>query len=332
MKPINLIILFLSLNIITFGQKPKFSTKISNIMESNKNDLFESLQGEHQLRNDAGWITFENYTFKASVRWTRKDKMLGLGSGNPGQSRYSTSANIKGQYSIEEIKLNKNLDYKEKDKYGDVVGTISRGFLLGYKIYFSGKDQNGDNYNFCRIVYQPYNNGYIESWFVGDYFVNSNSRYECENATNEIDFNFLLTKYFKTSNIIPQKNSNSNKIVSNADNIIGMITIISNLEVAEFDFPTKLNWNDSKIACSKLGKGWRLPTIQELELIYNSNKKMKMNLKDGRSDDEYADEYWSSELNSFKNSARILMTQSEMKFSRFVTEKLNVRAVRSVNN
>lgn len=301
-------------------------------MESNKNDLFESLQGEHQLRNDAGWITFENYTFKASVRWTRKDKMLGLGSGNPGQSRYSTSANIKGQYSIEEIKLNKNLDYKEKDKYGDVVGTISRGFLLGYKIYFSGKDQNGDNYNFCRIVYQPYNNGYIESWFVGDYFVNSNSRYECENATNEIDFNFLLTKYFKTSNIIPQKNSNSNKIVSNADNIIGMITIISNLEVAEFDFPTKLNWNDSKIACSKLGKGWRLPTIQELELIYNSNKKMKMNLKDGRSDEKYADEYWSSELNPSKNSAEILKMQPGMKFIGFVTEKLNVRAVRSVNN
>jgi hypothetical protein len=194
MKSINLILLFLLFNIITFGQKSKSSTKIPNIMESNKNDLFESLQGEHQLRDDAGWITFENYSFKASVKWTRKDKMLGLGSGNSGQSRYTTSANIKGQYSIEEIKLNRNLDYKEKDKYGDVVGTISRGFLIGYKIYFSGKDQNGDNYNFCRIVYQPYNNGYIESWFVGDYFVNSNSRYECENTTKEIDFAFELNK------------------------------------------------------------------------------------------------------------------------------------------
>ena len=188
--------------IITFGQKPKFSTKISNLMESNKNDLFESLQGEHQLRNDAGWITLDNYTFKISMKWTRKDKMLGLGSGNPGQSRYSTSASIKGNYSIEEIKLNKNLDYKETDKYGDVVRTISRGFLVGYKIYFSGKDQNGDNYNFCRIVYQPYNNGYMESWFVGDYFVNSNSRYECENGTKEVDFNFLITKYFRTNNKI----------------------------------------------------------------------------------------------------------------------------------
>lgn len=120
----------------------------------------------------------------------------------------------------------------------------------------------------------------------------------------------------------------SNKIVSKADNIIGMITIISNLEVAEFDFPTKLNWNDSKIACSKLGKGWRLPTIQELELIYNSNKKMKMNLKD-----ETDDKYWSSELNTFKKSARILIMGTEsMKFSSFLTEKLNVRAVRSISN
>jgi len=120
----------------------------------------------------------------------------------------------------------------------------------------------------------------------------------------------------------------SNKIVINADNIIGMTTKINNLEVAEFDFPTKLNWNDSKIACSKLGKGWRLPTIQELELIYNSNKKMKMNLKD-----ETDDKYWSSELNTFKKSARILIMGTESrKFSSFLTEKSNVRAVRSISN
>jgi len=121
---------------------------------------------------------------------------------------------------------------------------------------------------------------------------------------------------------------NSNKILSNADKIIGTTTILNNLEVAEFDFPTKLNWNDSKIACSKLGKGWRLPTIQELELIYNSNKKMKMNLKD-----ETDDKYWSSELNTFKKSARILIMGTESrKFSSFLTEKSNVRAVRSISN
>ncbi len=124
----------------------------------------------------------------------------------------------------------------------------------------------------------------------------------------------------------------SNKIVINSDNIIGMTTKINNLEVAEFDFPTKLNWNDSKIACSKLGKGWRLPTVQELELIYNSNKKMKMNLNEGGTDVKFDDDYWSSELKSSKNSARNIMMRSGMTFFGFITQKCNVRAVRSINN
>jgi hypothetical protein len=121
----------------------------------------------------------------------------------------------------------------------------------------------------------------------------------------------------------------SNKTLSNADKIIGTTTLLNNLEVAEFDFPTKLNWNDSKIACSKLGKGWRLPTVQELELIYNANKKMKMNFKPS---DGFDDQYWSSELNFSKNSVQIMMMASGLKFIGFVTEKCNVRAVRSINN
>lgn len=161
-------------------------------MQSNKNDLFEFLQGEHQLRENAGWITFENFNFKLAATWSKKDKMLGMGTDHPGQAYYKTSATIKGQYSIEEIKIDKKLDYTENDKYGDPVKAVKRGFMLGYKIYFTGTDNNGKYYNFCRIVYQSYNNGYMENWYVGDYFVNSNSRYECENGTNEIYFAFEL--------------------------------------------------------------------------------------------------------------------------------------------
>jgi hypothetical protein len=125
---------------------------------------------------------------------------------------------------------------------------------------------------------------------------------------------------------------NSNKIISNADKIIGTTTLLNNLEVAEFDFPTKLNWNDSKIVCSKLGKGWRLPTVQELELIYNANKKMKMHLNEGGTDIKFDDDYWSSELKSSKNSARNIMMGSGMIFFGFINQKCNVRAVRSINN
>lgn len=197
MNKLIFLILTLSLPASLFGQRPTPSPKITNILDSYPNELYASLQGEHELRENAGWITFDNFNFKLAVTWSRKDKMLGMGTGNPGQAYYKTSATIKGQYAIEEIKIDKKLDYTENDKYGDPVKAVKRGFMLGYKIYFTGTDNNGKYYNFCRIVYQSYNNGYMENWYVGDYFVNSNSRYECENGTNEIYLGFYITKYFK---------------------------------------------------------------------------------------------------------------------------------------
>lgn len=40
------------------------------------------------------------------------------------------------------------------------------------------------------------------------------------------------------------------------------------LQVAEFDFHSKMNYYDAKNACKALGDGWRLPTTVEAELIY----------------------------------------------------------------
>jgi len=30
-------------------------------------------------------------------------------------------------------------------------------------------------------------------------------------------------------------------------------------EIAEYNFPNKMNWREAKIACKELGEGWRLP-------------------------------------------------------------------------
>jgi hypothetical protein len=46
--------------------------------------------------------------------------------------------------------------------------------------------------------------------------------------------------------------------------VIGTPKKIGNLEIAEHDFPTKLNWVEAKSACAALGNGWRLPTKEEL--------------------------------------------------------------------
>ena len=63
---------------------------------------------------------------------------------------------------------------------------------------------------------------------------------------------------------------------SNTDykNIIGKRIKIGNLEVAQNDFPKQMNWNEAKIACKRLGSGWRLPTKEELNTLYLNKDKI----------------------------------------------------------
>jgi formylglycine-generating enzyme required for sulfatase activity len=68
-------------------------------------------------------------------------------------------------------------------------------------------------------------------------------------------------------------------------NIIGKPFKISNLEVVQKDFPNVMNWNDAKEACAELGDGWRLPTKDELNILYHNKDKI------GGFADGY---YWSS--------------------------------------
>ena len=70
-----------------------------------------------------------------------------------------------------------------------------------------------------------------------------------------------------------------------AKEIIGKPIKIENLLVAENDFPDGMNWDDAKEACRTLGKGWRLPSKTELNILYKNKKKIG-----GFSDDSY----WSS--------------------------------------
>ena len=56
--------------------------------------------------------------------------------------------------------------------------------------------------------------------------------------------------------------------------ILGKPIKIETLEIAQNDFPNDMNWEKAKIACEKLGKGWRLPTIAELEFMYKNKDKI----------------------------------------------------------
>ena len=71
----------------------------------------------------------------------------------------------------------------------------------------------------------------------------------------------------------------------NSASIIGKPVMIGNLLIAQNDFPKTMNWVDAGKACSALGKGWRLPTKTELNLLYKNRKRK------GGFTDNY---YWSS--------------------------------------
>ena len=98
----------------------------------------------------------------------------------------------------------------------------------------------------------------------------------------------------------------------------GNPTRIGNLEVAQFDFPKRMNWHDAKKACAKLGNGWRLPTKMELSQLYQNQVKI------GGFSTSY---YWSSTETDIENAWRHNFSPG---MSGFVANKGNEYFVRAV--
>ena len=70
------------------------------------------------------------------------------------------------------------------------------------------------------------------------------------------------------------------KSVEKIKKIIGKSIQLDGFTVAEFDIPSdfyvdsRIDMVDAKKACEKLGEGWRLPTIEDLNLIYQNRDKI----------------------------------------------------------
>ena len=63
-------------------------------------------------------------------------------------------------------------------------------------------------------------------------------------------------------------------VIGQSKKIIGNSVKIENLEVDKHDFPNRMTGDDAKAACSKLSEGWRLPTKEELNLLYQNKDKI----------------------------------------------------------
>lgn len=61
--------------------------------------------------------------------------------------------------------------------------------------------------------------------------------------------------------------------LNSTKSIVGTPVKIGKLLISQNEFPLKMNWSKAKLACQKLGTGWRLPTKDELYILYlNRNK------------------------------------------------------------
>ncbi|MDQ3192927.1 MAG: DUF1566 domain-containing protein [Bacteroidota bacterium] len=113
------------------------------------------------------------------------------------------------------------------------------------------------------------------------------------------------------------------------NSVIGTKIVLGNLEIAQFDFPTTMEMNEANKACNDLGNGWRLPTINELDEMYQYRDKIT-----GFKGEKDGIEYWSSS----KKSSETFWIKSFKWGTKFGTiifdgmEGLHVRAVRTKQN
>jgi len=63
-------------------------------------------------------------------------------------------------------------------------------------------------------------------------------------------------------------------LISSCTSVIGSTYDLGQFEVAENDFEETMVWGDANDACKKLGEGWRLPTLAELNIMYQNKDKI----------------------------------------------------------
>ena len=110
-------------------------------------------------------------------------------------------------------------------------------------------------------------------------------------------------------------------VMAQSSNIIGTPVKIGNLEVAQRDFPNRMEWNAAVKACSDLGNGWRLPTRDELNLLYVNREKIGYFANN---------DYWSSTEVDADNAWRQYFNGGFQATLFKVRGFANVRAVRTV--
>jgi hypothetical protein len=141
---------------------------------------------------------------------------------------------------------------------------------------------------------------------ISCWYFKINKRIELQLQTNE-----LLEKLIKQSKVQTQPTLSS--VIFKNGNIL-----IDGLEIAPIDLPEKMNWEDANNACRELGEGWKLPSKDELNKIFQN--KDRINGLDSMI-------YWSSSEH-IKNSAWLQYFNSGNQLSSNKNDKFSVRPLK----
>ncbi len=177
-----------------------------------------------------------------------------------------------------------NILYQNKDK----IGGFSNNF------YWSSKETDNN-----LAYYQYFSNGFQN-------FLKKSSTFFVRAVNNRDSTQMLKRKKVYDDSLKSQI-------------IIGKPIKIGNLLISEKDFPNEMNWDDANKACALLGDGWRLPTQDELNILYQNKDKIG-----GFSNNSF----WSFTVYSdnkpgyqYFDDGRVRRTEKE--------ENINVRAVKT---
>jgi len=150
-------------------------------------------------------------------------------------------------------------------------------------------------------------------------------------STSEIQgLSWERTELENQSNGSITSNYNSSNNSSSAS-IIGKSIKLGSLEVAQNNFPEYMTWDEAKNVCAALGNGWRLPTKDELWMIYLNRDKIS------NSENNYfwsSTEYAGSEYRGYVygtfNYAYAVNFKTKILYDTNKTGRLCVRAVRTL--
>ena len=167
-------------------------------------------------------------------------------------------------------------------------------------------------------------------WILGFEFINLEKNYTmkylfvflliglvgCDGATAEAS----AENKADTTDLVEEPNaSDDQKIAENESKEYATVKI-ENLEIMAEDLG-QMEWDEVNQKCAELGNGWRLPTKEELNFLYQNKETIG-------GFDNY--EYWSSEQEGAQNDARVQFFGNGYQYTNYEAEIPNARLVRDL--